>query len=464
MKIAIVLSQSYYYFPYDRVARLLCSWGHDVKIICRSGFSEDGNKSARALLELVKKNPNASLEYALFRDKSAQLFPSIIRELANYAVFVRDEHPSPHLALGRAKLKLPGKIVKFIQNPLIRFLLSTKLARFMLMLIESLIPPDEQIVEWLKVNQPQVIFASPFIYDFDLEIEYVKAARHLSIPVIASVWSWDNLTSKGTYQVRPNWLFVWNQNLHKEAVEIHDFSEEQVFITGAPVYDSWLELKPSTDREAFCRQAGVNPSKPYILYLCSSKQISENEAEIIRELVSYIEKMAVENRPSVIIRPHPSKDIDLNDIENEWIRVFPKQGQRPDIDRTRQTYFDTLYYSALVIGINTTGFLESALLDKPCLTLANPATSEGQEMRAHFKHLMDAEFIEVATSFPELIDKIEKILVGDDDKRDNRQKFVRQFIRPKGIGISPSLVMAKAIIAVGKENNPNKWQEYGNEI
>jgi hypothetical protein len=176
-------------------------------------------------------------------------------------------------------------------------------------------------------------------------------------------------------------------------------------------------------------------------------------------LAAQFETIEERIRPSILIRPHPFKDMDAASLESKWVSIFPKGGQRPDTDEARSTYYDTLYHSAAVIGVNTTGFLESAILDKPCLTVVTPQTSRGQEMRAHFKHLMNAGYIETARDFPELARQIMEILSGVDASRENRAKFVRDFIRPHGIGVPAAEVMAGAILAVAQGREPSAWRE-----
>jgi hypothetical protein len=163
-------------------------------------------------------------------------------------------------------------------------------------------------------------------------------------------------------------------------------------------------------------------------------------------------------RPALLVRPHPFKEIEL-ETKHDWVRVFPKGGQRPDTNEARVEYYDSLYHSAAVIGVNTTGFLEAAILDKPCLTITTPLTSRGQEMRAHFKHLMDADFIEIANGYGELIDRVMRILSGIDSKWENRRKFVYQFIRPKGLDIPSSKIMAGALLALGRGMSPDNWSK-----
>lgn len=458
MKIAVVLSQGKHYFYYDRVVRLLHSWGHEVRLVCPSDFSEDGNKSGRALIQLLRDVPGIVLEGAIHTEHKNPYWVGLLRNLRDYAIFVRPEHPTPHLAPNWIGKELSKKMLHRLEYPFVHWFIRSQAARSLFTLLESHIAPNENIIKWLKDFQPQVIFASPYVFREDFEVEYTKAAQSLHIPVIASLLSWDNLTSKGTYHVKPDQLFVWNQSLVEEAVQIHDFEPRQVFVSGASVYDPWFDLSPSTDRASFCARAGLDPSKPYLLYLCSSKSISDRETDLIRMLMAQLETVDEASRPALLVRPHPFKEM-TDELENDWVKIFPKGGQRPDTDEARAGYYDSLYHSAAVIGVNTTGFLEAAILDKPCLTVLSPLTSGGQEMRAHFKHLMDAGYIETAKDFPQLIAQVMQIVSGADPRRENRRNFVLNFIRPHGLDVPASEVISGAILAVARGREPSEWMK-----
>ena len=126
------------------------------------------------------------------------------------------------------------------------------------------------------------------------------------------------------------------------------------------------------------------------------------------------------------------------------------------MDDTRQTYFESLYYSAVVIGVNTTGFLDAAIVDKPCVTLMDEQMREGQG--AHFNYLIDADYIEIARERTDIFQIIDRVLGGVDIKMENRRRFVRQFMRPNGVDISASQIMANAILAVGHGRKPQDWK------
>lgn len=458
MKIALVLTNAMFYSFFDHTVRSLYDMGHDVRIVCRPGFAADGNKSGRALLKLLADEPRAKMEDARFRAKRANL-AGTIRELANYANFLRPGHPMPP-SLPWENIYMRGrlhpKIYWAAKTRLGAAICSTGFVRWLLRKLESFIKPEPKIVEWLEEYKPDVVVVSPYIWSSDLEIEYVKAAKQLDIPTIASVLSWDNLVSKGTYLVKPEWLFVWNEDLKKEAVKLHDFEDGQVFITGAPVYDPWFDLKPSQTRAQFYEQCGINPANPFVLFLGSSKTITDLDVEFIKALITHFEKVDEAHRPSILIRPHPYAAFDMTTFESDWVKVFPKGGGRPDMDNTRQDYFNSLHYSAAVIGINTTGFLDAAIVDKPCITLMDNQMQYGQG--AHFYYLINAGYIEVAQERSQTFEIIDHILNGVDAKLENRRKFVHQFIRPVGMDIAASAVTAGAILAVGRAAIPEDWK------
>ncbi|MBK8782845.1 MAG: hypothetical protein IPO22_13795 [Anaerolineales bacterium] len=458
MKIAFVFSKAPHYFFYDQAVRLLYSMGHEVVVVCRSGFEVNGNKSGRALIKLLEDEPCARLTDAIFRGRGAA-FSVMIRELANYANFLRPGHPMPPSQPWEniyMRGRLSPRLYKAVKSRVGAAIFSTVFVRWLLRWIESLIPSEHKIEDWLKENAIEMVVVSPYIMTSDLEIEYVKSARKLGIPTIASVLSWDNLVSKGTYLVKPEWLFVWNQNLVEEAVRLHEFSRESIFTVGAPVYDPWFEITPALNRGQFCGQSGLNPAVPFILFLGSSPTITELDVELIKALMTHLEKIDADKRPSILIRPHPYNPFDMTVFENDWVKVFPKQGGRPDMDDTRQTYFESLYYSAVVIGVNTTGFLDAAIVDKPCVTLMDEQMREGQG--AHFNYLIDADYIEIARERTDIFEIIDRVLGGVDIKMENRRRFVRQFMRPNGVDISASQIMANAILAVGHGRKPQDWK------
>jgi len=72
-------------------------------------------------------------------------------------------------------------------------------------------------------------------------------------------------------------------------------------------------------------------------------------------------------------------------------------------------------------------------------------------------HLLDGNFLEIASSLSEAVSILGEILNGRDAKREQRSRFVREFIRPWGIDRSASEIVAAAIEAIARHKSPGDW-------
>jgi hypothetical protein len=311
--------------------------------------------------------------------------------------------------------------------------------------MECRIPPDPDILRWLEANRPDVVVSSPYILPRTSEIEYIQAARALKIPTVANVLSWDNLTTKGTFHIIPDATFVWNDALAQEATAFHDVPQNKIFITGAPVFDFWFEMQPSLDFDSFTKKVAIGGHQPYVLYLCSSKYISGDETSFVQEFAAALRDNPHTAHIKIMVRPHPLNAAIWDGFEDQNIAIYPKDPSWVDNTRAKQDYYNSIYHSKAVIGVNTSAFLEAAILDKPCVTISIAQYGFKQSERGHFRHLLNGNFLEVSDSFPEAASVITGILAGNDSKNAQRSKFVRDFIRPHGLDKSASEIIAKAI-------------------
>ena len=147
--------------------------------------------------------------------------------------------------------------------------------------LESGIPPARRITEFVRTQSPDVVLVSPLIDLASPLLDYLKAARSLGIRTGIAVASWDNLTSKGLLRFVPERVFVWNEAQRREAIELHGIPAERVVATGAARFDDWFAQRPSTSREEFMRKVGLDPARPYLLYLCSSVFVAPEERPFV---------------------------------------------------------------------------------------------------------------------------------------------------------------------------------------
>ncbi|UCE51516.1 MAG: CDP-glycerol glycerophosphotransferase family protein [Desulfobacterales bacterium] len=442
MNIVFVIDNPALFRSFEKTFRYLCALGHQVKVLYdhydRPHIVDRALKACQAELSNFEAMPMLS------RRKWLRL--SNVREMVDYANYLRPRHPTPWEARRwRRKIifKPISKALKY--SKIANKLLANNGIFLMLKWMQRLIPPDQDILRWLKTNRPDVVVSSPYILPRTSEIEYIQAARALQIPTIAIVLSWDNLTTKGTFHIIPDAVFVWNDALAKEATSLHDVPPDKIFITGAPVFDFWFEMQPSLDSHSFCSKAGISADQAFVLYLCSSKYISGDETSFVKAFAKALRNNPDTRNISVLVRPHPLNATIWNGFEDENIAVWPKEASWVDTEEVKQDYYNSIYHSAAVVGVNTSAFLEAAILDKPCVTILTEQYRSKQSERGHFRHLLKGNFLEVTHSFSESASVIAGILAGKDSKKEQRQRFVRDFIRPHGLDRYASEIMAKTI-------------------
>jgi hypothetical protein len=359
----------------------------------------------------------------------------------------------------RAAADAPAAIVRLAQLPLVRTrLLRRGLAR-MLLSLESSIPPNPSIVDYLRARRPDVVLVTPFFWFGAGQTDWVRAARSLGVRVGACLFSWDNLTSKGSVCEVPDFLTVWNEAQVVEASRLHGVPEDRIVVTGAQNWDHWFAWKPGRTREEFCAVVGVSPERPIVLYVESSGYVG-GEPEFVREWVTEMRAHRGERTPqaSVVVRPHPQTE------GGEWaaarldrlddVAVWPAAGQVPLDTASRRDFYDSIYHADAVVGINTSAFIESAIVGRPCLSIRLDRFRKGQTSTVHFHHLLEENGgpLRLARSLDEHFDQLDAALADPRVAADQAAAFVRSFVRPLGSDVPAGSLFADAVerAAVGE--------------
>ena len=459
MKIVFALHDPAVLRSFEKVIRQLCDRGHHVKVLHGDAYADKPVVVDNALRACNSELSNFESMPMRFRKKWLRL--SNVRELIDYANYLRPQHPTPweaHRWRRQIIFKPLSKALKYSRR--VNQLFANQRVFRMLKWMERRIPTDPEILRWLNAERPDVVVSSPYIMPRTSEIEYIQAARALEIPTIAIVLSWDNLTTKGTFHIIPDAVMVWNNTLVKEATVLHDVPRENIFITGAPVFDFWFDMQPTLDYASFCDKTGLGADQPYVLYLCSSKYISGDETLFVREFTKALNRGENTQNIKVLVRPHPLNMGIWEGVADESIAVWPHNAFWVDNPEVKQDFYHSIFHSRAVIGVNTSAIIEAAILDKPCVTIMDEQYNFRQSGQGHFGHLLEADFLEITHSFAESAAVIADILAGKDAKQAQRQRFVSGFIRPHGLDRPASEIMARAIEAAALQEDIQQLPEF----
>lgn len=455
MRVLFVLDNYSKYFSIDDVVRTLYQRGHDISIIM--GMDEKKDVPDDAIQKAKADLPNMQIE-PLLKRRFLRKFARDIRELLNYAHILNNEEARQWDAAKWGRFFRPY-FWHMITSDTGKRKVKDRTVQKTLRSIEQKIPTESRIKKHIKCHKPDLIIALPLVNANSRENEYIQASLELGIPCVYSMYSWDNIESKGTFQSRPNYNIVWNKPLADELTRVHDIPSDKIFITGAPRFDRLLDEKGEyiLPREEFCKMAGIDRNKKYLLYVCSTFLVNSefkkalNEDNLVLDIATAFQKNPRTRAVDVLIRPHPNNTgivKTLLEKQPHNISIYPKHGEFPDTEQKRMMFYNSIYHSVAVVGVNTTAFLEVSALDKPCVTIITENFGKTQQL-PHFHHLTDADFLETANGTEELADIIAKILDGVDSRSDQRHAFVENFLRPVEPNKSASEAYADLVEKLG---------------
>lgn len=445
MKILFIMPNTHYVRNFESVIGALAGKGHKV-ILGLERSTETMPTEVQAFVDALLRSHGGAIE--IMRLPERQSFWSgaaaQLRAWRDYSRYFLPLHQKAHRCAGRAASFLvpPLKVLDGTPQAL-RAPAARAIGGFAAW-AEEVLPVEAKAVEAIGACAPDIVLLTPLIDLGSDQVDYVKACRALGIPIGHCVASWDNLTNKGLIKALPDRVFVWNEAQKAEAVRLHDVPAERVAVTGAQLFDRWFEWRASRDRESFCAEIGLDPAKPILLYTASSVFICRSEVEFVVGWLKAIRSAGASqlSETGVIIRPHPKAAKTLCQWESKDLQalgrvvVFPRGGHMPLQDEARNDYYDSLYHSAAVVGINTSAMLEAAIVGRRSFTVLLDDVREGQDGMVHFQHLTQDGFLGVAESLEEHLSQLGEELengAGQTSGSDRTRHFVGSFLRPFGL-------------------------------
>jgi hypothetical protein len=449
LRLLFVLASPEYLRYYDSTMRLLADRGHQV-MVAVNWLRE--RKHAR--LDLVDDERIVVLGAV---PKRLDMWTPLARAVRGTMDFVRYLHPR-YANAPALRARMYRKVLPAAMRPLdwIRSLREPTLARLMRLLQawERAVPVSAVTLQFVEEHRPDAVIVSPLIDAASDQVDVVRASHAAGVPAVAAIASWDNLTNKGHMRVVPDLVAVWNEHQKREASELHGVPAERVAVTGAQLFDRWFERSASQSREAFCAMVGLPDARPFVLYTGSSVFIARSEVEV-PFMRRWLEALRASDDPllkdvAVLVRPHPFNvdawsGADFSGLGR--VAVWPRQRYTPADETARTSFFDSLYYSDAIVGINTSAMIEGAILNKPVLSLLTPEFAGTQEGTLHFHYLLpeNGGFLSVAHSLQDHTEQLAIALRHPEQVRERTERFVGAFLRPQGLDVPCTPILADAL-------------------
>ena len=436
MKILFTALHFANYRNFESVVRDLAARGHQVHLLA----DEKENFGGQALVErLAAEYPGVTWGWTPSpADERWFPFAQKVRFALDYVRFLDPRYVEAEKLRIRNIDRTP-RLVRWMTSGVGGALLGHRATASLLKGIERLLPRSRGITQLLEQQQPDVVLLTSLTFSRSFAMDQVKAARALGIPTAACIMSWDHLSSKALVHIQPDATMLWNDVQKHEAVDMHGIPETSVVVTGAQCYDQWFDKRPVRWREQFCRDVGLDPSRPFVLYVCSAMSPVPDPVEpvFVKEWIQALRSSgdpALRN-VSVLVRPHPERVREWTGVSLDGLDHVVVNGRNPIDADAKADYFDSLYYSSAVVGLCTTVFLEAAIIGRPVLTLQLPAYRMHQDGMLHFRYLLNVEggLLHTAPDVPSHVAQLAAVIKGDGSRDDRNRRFITAFIRPQGL-------------------------------
>jgi hypothetical protein len=474
LRIVFSLLHSGYLRHYAEPIRILAARGHSVYLALQRDDAKDRGDD-RLLERLLADCPSVTVGLAPRRQRLDGWRPLawVVRSFVDTLRYADPRYRDASALRLRAASKMRARVEEARIDPLSRRLVlrlvesietgrnPARLGRALRLLaaVEDAIPASRRTKALITAQRANLVLASPVVEFASPQVEFIKSAKRLGIPCAICVASWDNLTNKGLLRIVPDRVLVWNALQREELVEMHGVPRERVVLTGGQKFDPWFELSASTTREKFARRIGLDPDRPYLLYVCSSSFVAPEEVPAVRRWIAAVRDAGgILGEHGVLVRPHPQnarqwQHADLSEFEN--VTIWPREGEYPDEGEARSEFFDSIFHSAAVVGVNTTAQIEAGIIGRPVFTVLAPEFAATQVGTLHFQYLRheNGGFVHEAENMDEHLAQLRS---GIDRPNDVGRvgSFIESFVRPRGLALPVAPIVASEIEALGRDHRP----------
>jgi hypothetical protein len=117
-----------------------------------------------------------------------------------------------------------------------------------------------------------------------------------------------------------------------------------------------------------------------------------------------------------------------------------------------------MYHAEGVVGVNTSGMIESGIVGRPVYSVSAEEFAATQDGTLHFQHLKNVEggLLHLAGSLDEHVAQLTSLMTDGSEERQNARRFIQAFVRPHGLdaAATPHVVTAIERAAAGAVREP----------
>ncbi len=281
--------------------------------------------------------------------------------------------------------------------------------------------------------KPDLVLATDIFHSAD--VCFLVEAKKRGVTSVGMVRSWDNITNKGLFRVKPDKLIVHNNIVKEEAVKYEDVDFKNIFVSGLPQFDIYLEdiIIP---RDIFFKRIGLNPNRKTILVAPHGRRFHKTDWELLEIL-----KKRLDNNFQFIVRFPPNDTVELNEFIPDERFFIERPGKEFGANRFNErevqktdavTLANDLFYSDVVVNYGSTISIDAVVFDKPVVIVSFDGWEKLTYIKSvrrfldydHIKKLIRTGFCRIAYKEEELISYIHNYINNPSCDREGRKKLL----------------------------------------
>lgn len=274
------------------------------------------------------------------------------------------------------------------------------------------------------------------------EYPYYLAARDAGIPVVTSILSFDNLTSRSAIPDYDHY-YVWHEGMRAQLLRFYPHvSPDRVTITGTPQFDFHRDPAFLPERGDTLAMLGLPSDARYVLYAASFVGLAPEEPLLVRALAQRMRENPALRDVWMVVRIHPLERperwrpaTDASPrvvVQTAWERPPDADGWTLSSPSDQTRLIGTLAHAEACVNVASTMSLDAAILDRPVIGIdfsGEPEAPAGVMYTEygvdHYAPLVARGGLRVAESWSELLALMEAALTDPARDRAQRADMVR---------------------------------------
>jgi hypothetical protein len=244
--------------------------------------------------------------------------------------------------------------------------------------LERGLPRNPELEAFVAAHQPDAVLITPLVDIGSRQLDHLRAAKALGMPHHPAGGSWDHLSSKALLRLMPDARAGVERGAEDRGGRDARRAGRSRARHRRAVLRPVVGAASRRGARGLLREGGAawGPTVRALRVLVALPGTADEPAFVL----DWIHALRSSPDPrlhdiGILVRPHPARLKEWSEVDLSGYRNVAFWGAHPVDAEAKDDYFDSMYYAAAVVGLNTSAFIEASVVGKPVHTVLLPEIS-----------------------------------------------------------------------------------------